>query len=92
MKSPRARTASLGSDANADRVSDIAGDELEQLSGDDGLRAGQVPHAAHGALVGAKGRQTRRDVGDVAVGVGQVGVADEVGAFAGDGVAEHALA
>ena len=45
-----------------------------------------------GALVGAERRQTSRDVRDVAVGVGQVGVADEVRAFAGDRVAEHALA
>ena len=32
------------------------------------------------------------DVGNVAVGVGQVGVADEVGAPAGQGVAEDPLA
>ena len=70
---------------------DVAGDELEQLSGRDGLGARQVPHAADGALVGAERRQTRRDVRDVAVGVRQIGVADEVSAFAGDGVAEHAL-
>ena len=63
---------------------DIDGDELEQLAGRDRLRARQVPHATDRALVGAERRQTGGDVRDVAVGVGQVGVADEVSAFAGD--------
>ena len=51
-----------------------------------------MPDAAGSALIGAEGRQAGRDVGDVAVGVWQVRVADEVGAFAGDGVGEDPLA
>ena len=61
-------------------------------SGRDGFRARQVPHSVDGALVGAEGGQTRGDVWDVAVGVGQVGVAEEVGTLAGQGVGEDALA
>ena len=56
------------------------------------LRTGQVPHLADGPLVGAEGGQTGGDVGNVAVGVRQVGVAEEVGALAGDGVGEDPLA
>ena len=51
-----------------------------------------MPHLADGPLVGAEGGQTGGDVRNVAVGVGQVGVAEEVGALAGDGVGEDPLA
>ena len=73
-------------------MSDLAGDELEDLAGRDGLRTRQVPHSVDGALVGTERGQTRCDVRDVAVGVRQVGVADEVGALAGHGVGEDAFA
>ena len=91
VEQPEGAHGQLRQRSNADRVPNVAGDELEQLAGRDGLRARQVPHAADGALVSAERRQTGRDVRDVAVGVRQVGVADEVSAFAGDGVAEHPL-
>ena len=45
-----------------------------------------------GALVRAEDRKTRRDIRHVAVGVWQVGIADEVGALAGHGVGEDPLA
>ena len=48
---------------------DLGGDEVEQRPGGDGFGAGQVPHLADGALVGAEGGQAGSDVGHVAVGV-----------------------
>ena len=91
LTNPRARTASLGTDRTPTGA-DLAGDQVQERPGGDGLRAGQVPHLADGALVGAEGGQAGGDVGHVAVGVGQVRVADEVGALAGQGVAEDPLA
>ena len=71
---------------------DLAGHQIQQRPGRDGLRAGQVPHLAGGASVGAESGQASRNVGNVAVGMRQVRVADEVGAPAGQGVAEDPLA
>ena len=71
---------------------DLAGHQVQERPGGAGRRAGQVPYLAGGAGVGAQGGQAGGDVGDVAVGVRQVGVADEVGAPAGQGVAEDSLA
>ena len=70
---------------------DLAGHQVQQRPGGDGLRAGQVPHLAGRARIGAQGGQAGGDVGNVAVGVRQVRVADEVGAPAGQGVAEDPL-
>jgi SAM-dependent methyltransferase len=59
---------------------EVGGDQVEQRPSGHGRRAGQVPYLAHCAGIGAEGGQADGDVGNVAVGVGQVGVADEVGA------------
>ena len=71
---------------------DLGGDQVQQRPGRAGRRAGQVPDLPGRAGVGAEGGQAGGDVGNVAVGVRQVGVADEVGALAGQGVAEDPLA
>ena len=71
---------------------DLVGHQIQRRPGGDGRRAGQVPHLAGRAGVGAQGCQASGDVGNVAVGVGRVRVADEVGAAAGQGVAEDPLA
>ena len=70
----------------------LASHQIQQRPGGDGRRPGQVPHLAGRAGVGTEGGQASGDVGHVAVGVRQVRVADEVGAFAGQGVAEDPLA
>ena len=70
-------------------MADLGGDEVEECPGGDRFRAGQVPDLADGSLVGAEGGQASRDVGHVAVGVREVGVADEVGPLAGYGIAEN---
>jgi hypothetical protein len=70
----------------------LASEQVQERPGGDGRRAGQVPHLPGGAGVGAQGGQAGRDVGDVAVSVRQIRIADEVGAFAGQGVAEDPLA
>ena len=82
----------LGQRANADRVPDIAGDEVEELAGRDRLGSRQVPDLTDRAFVGPERGQAGGDVRDIAVGVGQIGVADEVGAFVGERVGEHPLA
>jgi hypothetical protein len=71
---------------------DLGGDQIQQGPGRDGRRAGQVPHLPGRAGVGAEGGQASGDVGNIAGGVRQVRVADEVGAPAGQGVAEDPLA
>ena len=88
----RGRARQLGQGAHTHRMPDLDGHEVEHLAGGDGLRARQVPHGADRPLVGAEHGQTGGDVRDVAVGVGQIGVAEEVRALAGQRVGEHALA
>ncbi len=73
-------------------MADLGGDQVQERPGRAGRRSGQVPHLPGRAGVGAEGGQAGGDVGDVAVGVRQVRVADEVGAPAGLGVAEDPLA
>ena len=92
LTSPRARTTSLGTERIADRVSDLAGHEIEDLPGRDRFWPGEVPDGVDGSLVGAQGGQAGGDVGYVAVGVGQIGVADEVGSASRQGVGEDACA
>jgi RNA polymerase sigma factor (sigma-70 family) len=58
---------------------DLGGYQAEQRPSGAGRRSGQVPHLADGAGAGAQGGQAGRVVGDVAAGVPQIGVADEVG-------------
>ena len=70
-------------------MADLGGDEVQERPGGDRFGAGQVPDLADGSLVGAEGGQASNDVGHVAVGVGKVGVADEVGPLTGHGVAEN---
>ena len=73
-------------------MSDLTGDDVQERSGGRRFRAGQMPHLADGSVIGAERGQTGSDVRDIAVGVRQVGIAEEVRAFAGDGVGEHACA
>ena len=79
---PQGAHSDLGHRPDADRMADLGGYQVEELPGGAGRRSGQVPHLPGRAGVGAEGGQAGGDVGDVAVGVGQVRVADEVGASA----------
>ncbi len=65
-------------------MSDLLGSEREDLAGRDRLRARQVPDASGCSIVRTQGRQPGGDIRDVAVGVRQVGVAEEVGTLAGE--------
>lgn len=89
---PEGAQCDLGDAADRNGVVDLVGDDVEQGPGGDGLGAGQVPDLADGPLVGAESGQAGSDVGHVAVAVRQVGVTEEVGALAGDSVAEDPCA
>ena len=65
---------------------------MEDLAGCRGFRTGEVPHSVNGTQVRAKGGQTCGNVGDVAVGVQQIRVADEVGPTPRQGVSENSVA
>jgi hypothetical protein len=74
---------------NADRVTDLARDEVQQGAGGIGRGSGQMPHLADRAFVGAKGREASGDVWHVAVGVSQIGITDEIDAPSGECLDEH---
>src|ERR1700722_20371026 len=82
----------LGQRPDADGVPDLGGYQAQERPGGAGRRARQVPDLPGGAGVGTQGGQAGGDVGDVAVGMRQVRAADEVGATAGQRVAEYSLA
>src|SRR6266511_5350706 len=68
-------------------------DAVDQLAGGPGLRVvGEVPDLARGVGVLAQDRQAFADVGDVGVGVGLVGVAQDGGGLAGQRGREDAVA
>jgi hypothetical protein len=73
-------------------VTDLFRHEIENASGGNCLRAGQVPDLPDGALIGAERGEACCDVGHVAVAVEQVGVAEEVRTPAGEGIGEDLLA
>lgn len=73
-------------------MSDFAGNEIEKRSGGYGLGSGQVPHLSDRPGISTEGSQADGDIGNVAVCVGQVGVAEKVGALAGYGVGKDPLA
>src|ERR1017187_4324881 len=78
LTSPRVRMAGLGSERTPTGLSDLPGDEPEDLPAADGLRAGQMPDLAGGARVRAEGRQPGCDIRKLAVGVRQIGVTEKV--------------
>ena len=71
---------------------DVRGNHREYLARRGRLRARQVPDLADRSIVGSEGRKADRDVGHVAVGMREVGVAEKVGPLSGHGVAENPLA
>ena len=73
-------------------MADGIGDLREDLGCADRRRARQVPDTPDRAFVRTQRRETRRDVGDVAVGVREVGVAEEVGTLARERVGKDPLA
>ena len=73
-------------------MADLGGHQIHKRPGGNGLRAGQVPHLTGRTSIGSEGDQAGGNIGNVAVGVRQISVADEVGAPAGQGVAEDPLA
>jgi hypothetical protein len=54
------------------------GDHVHQDPRRYGLGAGQVPYLTDGSLISSEGRQSGRDVRDIAIGVEEIGISDEV--------------
>ena len=81
----------FGTDRTATGSTDLTGDEIEQRPGGHGLGSGQVPYLSDCSGVCAQSGQADGDVGNIAVGVEQVGVAEEVGALADYRVGEDPL-
>ena len=81
----------LGDVAYPNVVPDFTGHQVEERSGGDGLGSGKVPHLSDGTIVGAQRGQSGSNIGHIAVGVRQVGVADEIGPLGVHGVGKNSL-
>ena len=74
------------------RLAGVPVDDVDELTGGAGVGVvGKVPHLAGGVGMFTEDGEALTDVGDVAVGVGLVEVAEHAGGLAGQGGGEHAV-
>jgi hypothetical protein len=70
---------------------DVIRHEIKDLSGRDSFWPCQMPYFIDRALSGAKDCEAGRDVGDVTVGVGKIGIANKVSSASGQCIRKDPL-